>query len=376
MSGDLDAAGAAATAALVAREIEGRAGTRHGDGKCLNCGAALSGKYCSECGQPAHVHRTLGHVFEEFLHGVVHFDTKAWRTLPLLAARPGTLTHNYIHGKRARYISPLAMFLFAVFTMYFVFALVTPRNFIEFGETELSEYSRAELDERLAELRRSESELAASPELEKTAGKGAAAATRRLVARQRVAFEQEIARREGRPVPASPIPEGSIEGDASDAISSAAKDGNFVLIAGADDLNAKLNEKLKNPELLVYKVQQSAYKFSFLLVPLSLPFVALLFVWKRGWTFYDHTVFTLYSQAFMSLLFVVVSLLTIAGAWTSWAIPWLVLLGIPAHMYFHLKGTYDLGWWSALWRTLFLIVFALVALIVFIVLMVIFGVVS
>ena len=38
---------------------------------------------------PAHLHRTLGHMIEEFLHGILHFDTRAWRTLPLLAWKPG-----------------------------------------------------------------------------------------------------------------------------------------------------------------------------------------------------------------------------------------------------------------------------------------------
>ena len=57
----------------------------------------------------------------EFLRGLIHFDTRAWRTIPLLIFRPGTLTHSYIHGKRARYISPLAMFLLAVFAMFVVF---------------------------------------------------------------------------------------------------------------------------------------------------------------------------------------------------------------------------------------------------------------
>src|SRR3546814_14579923 len=66
----------------------------------------------------------MSHILEELLHGVLHFDSKAWRTLPLLVFRPGRLTRDYIDGKRARYIAPLAIFLFSVFLMYFAFALV------------------------------------------------------------------------------------------------------------------------------------------------------------------------------------------------------------------------------------------------------------
>ena len=123
MSGEIEAAGAAMTAGLVAGALEKGAATgEHVHGACPNCEAELHGEFCSACGQPAHLHRTLGHMVEEFLHGILHFDTRAWRTLPLLVFRPGTLTREYIHGKRARYISPLAMFLLIVFTMFAVFA--------------------------------------------------------------------------------------------------------------------------------------------------------------------------------------------------------------------------------------------------------------
>lgn len=123
MSTEVEAVGAAVTAGLAASLVDGE--KSHGEaahGACANCGAQLSGNYCATCGQPAHVHRTLGHMVEEFLHGLLHFDTRAWCTLPMLVFRPGTLTRDYIHGKRARFISPLAIFLLAVFTMFVVFA--------------------------------------------------------------------------------------------------------------------------------------------------------------------------------------------------------------------------------------------------------------
>lgn len=380
MSGELEAAGAAVEAGLVAREVEGREGTRHGDGKCLNCGADVSGRYCASCGQPAHVHRTLGHVFEEFLHGVVHFDTKAWRTLPMLVARPGTLTHDYIHGKRARYISPFAMFLFTIFLMFFVFALAMPQGGgIQLGEGNLRDLTNAELTERIATLREGEAETAREIQQIDQTRPGAAGirngleATREAIVRRRLAVETEIARREGRPPPEG-AENARNDGSLSDEISDAAEEGNVVLIAGADALNEKFREKLENPDLLFYKIQQNAYKFSFLLLPISLPFVGLLFLWRRGHTFYDHTVFTLYSLAFMSLLFITVSLAAMGGPWTSWAIGWLVMLGIPVHMFFHVGGTYKLGVWSALWRTFFLLIFALISLTIFIALMIVFGV--
>jgi Protein of unknown function (DUF3667) len=81
---------------------------------CQNCGAKLTGEYCHECGQHGHVHRSVLHVIEEVFHGITHFDSRTWRSLPMLAFRPGTLTRNYVMGQRARYVPPFAMFLFSI----------------------------------------------------------------------------------------------------------------------------------------------------------------------------------------------------------------------------------------------------------------------
>ena len=119
---EVESAGAAVTAGLVAAAIDGP--KKKGGpvkGTCLNCGSQIDGRFCADCGQPANIHRTLGHMVAEVLRGIFNLDTRAWKTLPLLLFRPGTLTRSYIHGQRARYISPLAMFLLSVFTMFVVF---------------------------------------------------------------------------------------------------------------------------------------------------------------------------------------------------------------------------------------------------------------
>ena len=100
---DIDAAGAAATGGIVGSAIEkpaGQVGEHHP--VCSDCGAETSGRFCANCGQPTHVHRTLLHLGEEILHGVMHFDSRIWRTLPLLFLNPGKLTREWVHGKRTR----------------------------------------------------------------------------------------------------------------------------------------------------------------------------------------------------------------------------------------------------------------------------------
>ena len=117
-----EAIGDAVTGGALARAVEPKAGEgAHGaGGACLNCGTALVGEHCHRCGQAAHIHRTIGAFFHDLVHGVLHLDGKIWRTLPLLAWRPGELTRRYAAGERARFVSPMALFLFSVFLMFAV----------------------------------------------------------------------------------------------------------------------------------------------------------------------------------------------------------------------------------------------------------------
>ena len=86
-----EATGTAAQGGLLARtaereELGSPAAKGHTDGTaCLNCGTDLLGPHCHQCGQNAHVHRTLSAFFHDLLHGVLHFEGKIWRT----QRRPG-----------------------------------------------------------------------------------------------------------------------------------------------------------------------------------------------------------------------------------------------------------------------------------------------
>ncbi len=124
-------------------------------------------------------------------------------------------------------------------------------------------------------------------------------------------------------------------------------------------LDAAIHRAVDNPDLLVYKLKNSAYKFSFVLVPISLPFLWLLFALRRDIAVYDHAVFVLYSLSFMSLLLIAV----FALAPTGWGRPiaTLALLAVPVHMALQLRETYGLGMLATLWRTAALVVGACLA---------------
>jgi hypothetical protein len=140
----------------------------------------------------------------------------------------------------------------------------------------------------------------------------------------------------------------------------------FVVVSGADRLNNWLNDSYRkakrNPQLLIYKLQTNAYKFSWLLIPISIPLVWLLFLHRRRYrefNAYDHTVFVTYSLAFVSLLGIIAS---VAVSFGLNLLMIALLLFVPVHMFRQLKGAYALSTASALWRTVALTVFSWVAL--------------
>jgi len=80
---------------------------------CPNCGAALAGRYCAECGQKRideHEY-SLGHFLAHSLHDLTHLDAKIFGSIIPLVAKPGLVTRDYLEGRRGRYLRPLQTFI-------------------------------------------------------------------------------------------------------------------------------------------------------------------------------------------------------------------------------------------------------------------------
>jgi len=363
---DIEAAGGAVTGGLIAGAIEKPTGHAGDDshGACADCGAETSGNFCANCGQATHVHRILHHLLEEVLHGVMHFDARIWRTLPLLWLNPGKLTREWVEGKRTRYVSPLAMFLFTVFVMFFALSFM-PQYEGAAVKMDVAE-QRANLAAAEKALVETRADVAADPS--RVSGVALAAAERAVAAqRERLAGQSGDVRTDG-------LKPGSWQANIKDlAKSGESHDGQVKMTVmgqdarpGGHGFGATLLKKLQNPDLALYKLQQTMYKFAFLLAPFSIPFMALLFLWRRGPTLYDHGVFVLYSLTFMAMLLMV---MVVSGMVSTWVGGWfgaLVvtagLLSIPAHMFAQLKGAYGLTIFSATWRTAALVVFCNIVL--------------
>jgi hypothetical protein len=102
--------------------------------RCPNCGAEFSvepelASFCPACGQENHdLNIPLIHLLAEAVETVFHFDTKSIRTVQALVFRPGLLTSEFIVGRRARYVTPIRLYIFISFFFFLLLSFSSGRT--------------------------------------------------------------------------------------------------------------------------------------------------------------------------------------------------------------------------------------------------------
>ena len=146
---------------------------------CLNCGTVLGGQYCGKCGQRASSRLiSVWELLRDAFGDLLELDSRLWRTLIPLLARPGRLTRDYLEGRRARFMPPFRMYL-VLSIVFFLVAFFDPRE--ELGilfepaapSTTQNEENASEADRIRAEVLRdlaAEGIIVADPGAEDAAG--------------------------------------------------------------------------------------------------------------------------------------------------------------------------------------------------------------
>ena len=91
---------------------------------CYNCGTPLRGPFCAVCGQKA---QPLDLTLHDFVHELgeetLHVDGRILASVRQLFMKPGFLTREYFIGHRARWVSPLRLYLLFSLLYFGILAL-------------------------------------------------------------------------------------------------------------------------------------------------------------------------------------------------------------------------------------------------------------
>ncbi|MEP6491918.1 MAG: DUF3667 domain-containing protein [bacterium] len=95
--------------------------------ECLNCGTSLTGPFCASCGQrDIPPYPSVRELAIDAFWELSGWDGRFAATVRTLVFKPGFLTIEFLQGRRARYLSPLRLYLMASLA-YFVLQSAAPQ---------------------------------------------------------------------------------------------------------------------------------------------------------------------------------------------------------------------------------------------------------
>ncbi len=299
---------------------------------CANCGTALNGPYCSNCGQKASdYHRPFWWIFGEFLDSVFGYDSRTFRTIWLLFAEPGEFTRRYNAGQRASLLPPFRLFLIAT-VVFFVTLQLTGLALVAFRTQTIDATSLPA--EALEQIKKKDNSASVTIEsegklsvvtidlfvpAESIPHQKPSAQQRKDIADVRKALEADAAT-------ANPEEAGIIKW--FEARAARIGEGYERAFEDPIKLNGPLNVWL--PRLML------------VLVPIFALLLALVHWWPRVFLF-EHLVFSIHIHTvlFVALSLVALTTAILGSAGFLWAV-WLILI---IYLWMAMYRVYGRSWW-------------------------------
>ncbi|WP_199200406.1 DUF3667 domain-containing protein [Alkalicaulis satelles] len=317
------------------------------DGVCANCGAQLMGPVCHACGQHADLYkRPVWRLIGDGISDMFALDGRVARTLWELMAFPGRVTRAYLKGQRGRYIPPFRLYLIASLAFFLILPLITAQNALINFQPEGADQARLALTEALESGEMSQADFdrsmraidtvmafetqtpaAAGEESEGEASEGESILTGpqisdgQITAMRRVFVPEEF-------------------GEAPDGVTGSRAARSYI----AD----RIERLARAPDRWAAESFAWAPRIMFVMVPLFGVLLGLVYVWRRGFLYFDHLITALQFHAaiFIAMLAaILISLVTGPG----WAV---LAFFIYAHIYLYrlLRVVYSTGRIQAILR--------------------------
>ncbi len=80
---------------------------------CGNCGSAITGNFCANCGQPVKLKRIDAHYIVHEVEHILHFERGILYTIRELLVRPGENVRDFLQKNRSRLVKPIIFLIVA-----------------------------------------------------------------------------------------------------------------------------------------------------------------------------------------------------------------------------------------------------------------------
>ena len=278
-------------------------------GICPNCELERLQHFCSHCGQSDRDYaRALRSVTGQFVRETFEVDSRLYRTLRLLLLKPGQLTREFSRNRRASYMSPARLYIFASFVFFLVLSLTGRLDSPELTVRPAAD--RELVEDQLPSDERGEVFMAELPE-----------DYRRKV-------QEILDRPDSDPMRQAVL--GSTVAKTPDEMSRIER---FFLFAGIDLFH--------DPSVVGERVISNLPIAMFFLLPLYALILAAFYIRKKRF-FVEHLVFAIHVQTFVFMAYTVSMLLPEAGP-IAWVALICVLIPYP-YFVIALRRYYGDGW--------------------------------
>jgi hypothetical protein len=301
---------------------------------CLNCGASLTGRYCSDCGQEnVEPKESAWHLIVHFFNDITHFDGKFFLSLKYLLFRPGFLTEEYVKGRRVSYLNPIRMYLFisALFFLLYVSFFMEGGNMIRTTEIHNTADSSTGLKIRRNvknTLRNLDSAMAAEDSKHIVLNTGDT-----LSRTQLNNYE----------------PKTTAEYDSiQKALPAAERDGSIIQAINKKIINLQQHYGEDKAEMMHRFKANFAHSLPYMLF-LSLPLIALLlrllYVRRKQFYYVSHGIFTIHYYCLVFLALLLAYTLEKFGGWGP-VVGGIIRFGTVVYLYAAMYRFYKQGWFK------------------------------